>query len=225
MDRKFLKKRTPGESPNLRYSGLAGMETQRGVNTNFLVMWAHHTWINLPHRGAHSWRSWAYRFNSSLLIPLTAIIHCQSRIKLSDLQLFYTRKWASTWILQLFEAWALGSHYWLICLNSPQPPCVKYLQIFHFIQRVITSKRAKRSWVFSTIWRFLGASSVLEMTVALSFTIHFHLLLVDSSFKKSFSGTQTSKWSCFNLHDDRIIGLYSFLDYCINQLDIIHECK
>lgn len=197
------------------------MEAQQEVTTNFLEMWAHHMWINLQHLQ----KNWAYHFNSPLLMPLTAIIQCQSRIKLSDLQLFYARKWVSTWILQLFEAWAPGSHCWLICLKSPQPPCVKYLQIFHFSQRVITSKRAKRSWVFSAIWRFLDASSVLGMTVALGFTIHFHLLLVDSSFKKSFSGTQTSKWNCFNLHDDKIIGLCSFLDYCINQLDIIHECK
>lgn len=63
------------------------------------------------------------------------------------------------------------------------------------------------------------------MIVALSFTIHFHLLLVDSSFKKSFPGTQTSTRNCFNLHDDRIIGLCSFLEYCINQLEIIHDCK
>lgn len=134
------------------------------------------------------------------------------------------RKWASTWILQLFEAWAPGSRCWLICLNSHQPPSVKYLQIFHFIQRLITSKRAKCSCLMQSEG-FFGASSVLEMTVALGFTIHFHLLLVDSSFKKSFSGTQTSKWNCFNLHDDKIIGLCSFLDYCINQLDIIHKCK
>lgn len=184
------------------------METQQEVNTNFPEMWAHlitRGLISCAHR-----RTELITLNSPLLIPFTTIIHCQSRIKLSDLQLFYTTKWASTRILQLFEAWALGSRCWLICLNSPQPPCVKYLQIFHFIQRVITSKRAKRSWVFSAIWRFLGASSVLEMTVALGFTIHFNLLLVDSSFKKSFSGTQTSKWNCFDLHDDRIIGLCSF---------------
>jgi len=55
--------------------------------------------------------------------------------------------------------------------------------------------------------------------------MQFHLLLEDSLFKKSFSGTQTSKWNCFNLHDDKIIGLYSFVEYCIDQLEIIHECK
>lgn len=55
--------------------------------------------------------------------------------------------------------------------------------------------------------------------------MQFHLLLEDSLFKKSFSGTQTSKWNCFNLHNDKAIGLYSVVEYCINQLEIIHECK
>lgn len=95
------------------------------------------------------------QFNSPLLIPLTTIIHCQRRIKLSDLQLFYARKWVSTWISKLFEVWVLGSHYWLIFLNFPQPSCrKKYFQIFPLLQRVITSKRAK----FPGFWCSLKVS-------------------------------------------------------------------